>query len=215
MNSRNYKIEGCFVDNKKKFAFIHIYKNASISIRNALNMRGKYHRWKDVKNKNLTTICVIRNPYERLISAYKYLFRLEDNGLPDQHPIHETKEMEWFKNRDFVGFVNAIEEHGFFDAVTLPQWDFINDRGLKLSDIDEVLVQSSIDEDFKKFAKKYNLNIEIPHDNVGYDEESDKLLNMILNSTKLKNKIDKLYIKDIQLYYGYVNQKYYKQLYEL
>ena len=65
---RSYKLTGCFVDDEKKFALIHIYKNASISMRNVLNMRGKYREWDDIKNLDITTLCVIRDPMKRVVS---------------------------------------------------------------------------------------------------------------------------------------------------
>ena len=66
----DYNLSGCFVDKDKKFALIHIFKNASISIRNALGMRGRYLEWSEAKNiEGLKTICVIRNPLDRFISA--------------------------------------------------------------------------------------------------------------------------------------------------
>lgn len=196
--NRNYKIEGCFCNSR--FAFIHIYKNASISVRNALDIRGKYFKWEDIKNKKLITLCVIRNPYNRIISSYQYLFRLEDNGLPDQHPIEETKNMEFFKKRDFNLFLDVLEGDNFFDAVTLPQNQFLLDRGLTINDIDEILIHENINKDFKRFSDKYNLNQHIPHDNIGFDKESRILKELIINDIKIRNKIENLYMKDIEMY---------------
>ena len=83
---RKYEITGCFMDGEEKFVLIHIYKNASISIRNALNMRGRYYEWSDIKDKKHITICVIRDPMKRIVSMYQYLLRLENNGFPHKHP---------------------------------------------------------------------------------------------------------------------------------
>jgi hypothetical protein len=202
---RDYKLDGCFVDDEKKFALIHIYKNASISMRNALNMRGKYYKWDDIKNLSVKTICVIRNPLERVVSSYQYLLRLEGNGFINKHPIHITKETEFFKEKDnpiesFNLFLNYIDNDNFYDAVTLPQVQFLIDRSLTIDDIDEVLIQENIEEDFKKFKEKYNLNTILNVDNRGNSNITKMLLKHIEDNEKIKEKIKKIYKHDFELY---------------
>lgn len=202
---RDYKLTGCFVDDDKKFSLIHIYKNASISMRNALGMRGKYYEWDSIKNLDTITICVIRNPLERIVSSYQYLLRLEDNGFINKHPVHITKQTEFFKKQNnpiesFNLFIDYINENSFYDAVTLPQVNFLTDRGLTIDDIDEVLIQERLEEDFNKFKIKYNLNTELNIDNKGNSEITEKLLNHINNNEKVKDKIEKIYKEDFKLY---------------
>lgn len=212
LSVRNYKIDGCFVDDDFKFALIHIYKNASISMRNALNIRGKYHNWADIKDKNITTLCVIRNPYERIVSIYQYLLRLEDNGFIDKHPTNITKETEFYKKRDnpivsFELFLEYIKNDNFYDAVTLPQIQFLSDRDLKISDIDEIFIQEKMDLDFNRFIKKYNLNIELGEFNKGNNEISVLLNFYVTNTPKVQDTIKKLYYDDIKLYKKLLNEK--------
>jgi len=202
---RNYKLTGCFVDDEKKFALIHIYKNASISMRNALSMRGKYYEWDEIKNLDIKTICVIRNPIERVVSAYQYLLRLEDNGFINKHPIHITEQTEFFKKRDnpihsFNLFLDYIDNNNFYDAVTLPQIQFLSDRGLTIEDIDEVLIQEKLEKDFIKFKKKYNLNVNLNIDNKGNTEITNILLKYIETNKTVKYKIKKNYAEDFKLY---------------
>jgi len=210
MIKRKYKIEGCFMDDAHKFAFIHIYKNASISLRNILKMRGKYHVWNDVKEEKPITICIIRDPGLRCISAYLYLLRLEDNGRPDQHPVEITKETDFYKNKDnieesFDQFLDYIEENGFYDAVTLPQVDFLRDRGLSINDIDEILIQDGYDGlsfDFEQFRKKYNLpeDLKIPSDNQSPDHLTQILIDALHNDSNRFNRVFKLYTEDEDMY---------------
>ena len=204
MAERIYKIEGCFIDDDKRFAFIHIYKNASIAIRNALEIRGKYAEWGEIKKFNPVTLCVIRNPYSRIISAYQYLFRLEDNGLLDQFPVEKTKKMKFFNTNDlkisFDLFLDELNESGFYDATTLPQVSFLSDRDLSIEEIDEIFVQERIEEDFNRFNTKYNLNKKLSRDNVGYNFDSSVLKNLILENYKIRKKIYSLYEEDIQMY---------------
>lgn len=212
-NLKSYKITGCFIDDKKQFSFIHIYKNASISLRNILNMRGEYHEYAAIKHLNLDTICIIRNPFDRVISAYLYLLRLEDNGFINQHPTHITKETYFYKAQDnpidsFKAFIQAIKYNNFYDAVTYPQVSFLKDRGLTINDIDNVFIQDTIEEDFEKFKIKYGLakNLKFPKDNRG-DSKITKLLKKFIENNKLiKKEIIKLYKDDIDLYNQLINK---------
>jgi hypothetical protein len=202
---RNYKLDGCFVDEDKKFALIHIYKNASISMRNALGMRGKYYNYDDIKDLDITTICIIRNPMKRIVSSYQYLLRLEDNGFINKHPVHITKETDFFKEQEniiksFLLFLDYIEEHGFYDAVTLPQTTFLLDRGLTINEIDEVMIQERLDKDFDLFKSKYGIDVEINSDNTSDGEVSKMINEYIDNNMDLQKRIIKLYEEDFTLY---------------
>ena len=62
---------------ERRLLFIHIPKNAGSSIRSALELPGKAeHRfWNHYPSKlrrDLFTFCVIRNPWDRLVSLYLY-----------------------------------------------------------------------------------------------------------------------------------------------
>lgn len=205
INTQRYKIDGCFCDPEMKFAFIHIYKNASISIRNALGMRGRYYKYEDVTD--LTTLCVLRDPFRRVISMYLYLLRLEDNGRTNQHPIDLTVKTEFFRiqhkiEESFKSFVSAIDGRNFYDAVTYPQIDFIRDRGISPENIDVVMIQEHIYEDFDKFKLKYNLDssITLPHDNVSDAHKTVILNKLIMRDVKLQTKIKNIYEEDFELY---------------
>jgi len=206
---RNYKLTGCFVDDDKKFALIHIYKNASISMRNVLDMRGKYNEWDDSKNEDITTLCVIRDPMKRVVSSYQYLLRLEDNGFINKHPIHVTIETDFFRNQNdpiksFNQFISFIEENGFYDAVTLPQTQFLSDRGITIDDIDEVFVQERMDEDFGKFKEKYGIEKDIPTDNISDSKVSQILNEYIPTDPQLEFAIRNLYKEDFDMYSKFV-----------
>lgn len=135
---------------------------------------------------------MIRNPIYRCISSYLYLLRLEDNGFPDQHPVHITKETAFYKNKDepiesFNQFLDYINENGFYDAVTLPQVDFLSDRGLTFDDINFVFKQDgikSLSEQVQVFLNKYNINSWLPKDNEGDYKSKDKLIDSLTDDKK-------------------------------
>lgn len=206
-NEDNYKINGCFVDEEERFAFIHIYKNASISLRNALGMRGRYFKFDDVKNEEMKTITIIRNPINRVVSMYLYLLRLEDNGFLNQHPVHITKETCFFKKQDdvidsFILFLNAIDDNNYYDAVTYPQVEFIADRGLTIDDIDEIFIQENIMSEFPIFSDKYGIKgkHKFPVNNTGDQEKKNIIKEYIDEHPKTKIRIMNMYADDIDMY---------------
>lgn len=206
-NPENYKITGCFMDDDKRFIFIHIYKNASISVRNILGMRGKYYEYQDVKDCSGDTICVLRHPYDRIISAYQYLLRLEGNGFLNQHPTFLTKQTLFYslqKNpiKSFTSFLIAIDNNNFYDAVTYPQVDFLKDRGLTIDAIDNVFIQERIEEDFEKFKIKYDLDKDLvfPRDNRSDDKITKLLKDFVQNDNFAKEIIHNLYKADFEIY---------------
>jgi len=215
INPQQYKIEGCFVDDDKRFAFIHIYKNASISFRNVMNMRGKYHKYTDVKDMSLDTVAILSNPIDRVVTAYLYLLRLEDNGLIEQHPTFLTKETEFFKIKDqdiyksFDLYLDAIDGGNFYDAVTYPQVGFIRDRGLTINDINNVMIMERMETDFEQFKAKYNLSDDLvfPHDNSDPDTETAFLRGYVEEEPAIYNRIARIYKEDMEMYHEYSDRK--------
>ena len=205
INPHKYKIDGCFVDKDWQFAFIHIYKNASISMRNILGMRGRYYKWEDVKDKGLIKLCVIRNPIDRLISAYLYLLRLEDNGFPEKHPTHLTEKTDFYLYQEdpiksFHLFLLDLDGRNFYDAVTYPQVNFLADRGLTIFDIDEIFIQENIEKDFAKFQEKYGIEGNFPTDNFGDEKKKKIIQEYIETNPHIEDKIKYLYSEDFKLY---------------
>lgn len=207
MGYRDFHLNGCFCDPLKKFTFIHIFKNASISIRDSLNMRGNYYNWDTAKHfENSKTICVIRNPINRFISAYQYLLKLDDGGFPNRHPIEITRASEFYKNRknpveSFYLFLDFIEKERFYDAVTIPQTTFLRERSLLINDIDNVFIQEQLESDYSDFREKHGIRTRLQKNNTGNSEITKLLINLVESDKGLKERISKLYKSDMELYF--------------
>ena len=96
--------------------------------------------------------CIVRNPYDRMISAYHFM----GNKLTFPQFIHwvyaELDNYYRYKVEPFV--------------VILPQWEFvINENGV--NGMDEVLQFENLSSEFEVFKKKYNLpeTMILPHIN--------------------------------------------------
>ena len=206
MGYGDFHLDGCFCDPSKKFTFIHIFKNASISIRDSLDMRKNYYSWDTAKHfKDSETICVIRNPIERFISAYQYLLRLDDGDFPNRHPTEITQASDFYRERNnpiesFLLFINFIENEGFYDAVTVPQTTFLRERALLIDDIDNVFIQENLTNEYDIFKNKYDIKARLPKNNAGNGETTKLLIDLINSDENLKERISKLYKSDMELY---------------
>ena len=83
-------------DLKKEFIFIHIPKTGGTSIKNIIGKTGSHLTIDEIaekgedalgtkfdSNKNLPMVYFVRNPFDRLVSAYHYVLETEKAKLPE------------------------------------------------------------------------------------------------------------------------------------
>jgi hypothetical protein len=114
---------------KHKLIFVHIPKNAGTAITNTLEMIDEgHHTYQYYQNryserwKNYTKFCIVRNPWERVVSCYEYA-KLENSywhssdggGKAGKHPDYEL-----LKDKTFVECLeilnktpNQLKHHGW------------------------------------------------------------------------------------------------------
>lgn len=180
--------------------FIHIPKTAGTSMAMVLFDKDSRHvryteyekaDWR--KFKRYFKFTFVRNPWDRLVSAY---FFLKQGGLSEQ-------DREWAKDNlqdypDFKGFVlDWINETNIWTSVHfLPQYHFVCDSA------DEVMMDfvgrfESIESDFLYVAKRLGCTRSLSKTNAGsqqhysnyYDEETQEI-------------VRQAYARDIELF-GY------------
>jgi hypothetical protein len=153
------------VDDENKFIFVHIPKNSGTTMSKVLKDKyteSKLLMWVDEKtgidkmhlyvnviwtyidenkcNKYMK-FCIIRNPYDRVYSAWK--------SLKKQYP---EKDIDLFvKKRLNQKFINKNAQYN-------PQHIFIFDKQGKQF-VDEIINFNNINDDINNLNIKYNLNI--------------------------------------------------------
>ncbi len=137
-----------YLSDRYKFIFIHIpknsgtafYKNLShpLKLKNLLFRHAKLTDFSDEdieRYRNYKIVCIVRNPYTRLISHYRYR-KLKSINPP-------TFEMEkYFK-------------HGIWQN-SLAQYTYIKHHAFKKQ---EILKFENINSDIKNFLKKYDIDM--------------------------------------------------------
>lgn len=176
-----------FSPKKENFLeFIHIPKNAGTTIENIANEKNiKWGRMKPSHKEHINTnfgncvywhippkyfslsshyetdkdgtFCVIRDPYDRMVSEYKYKNRFSTD------PKHMN---EWIKQH----LTPEYTENGKLNCHFLPQYNYVyNDLGIKTCD--HVLRFDNLSEEFNNLTNKYNIDLQL------YEDRKDNVSN--------------------------------------
>jgi hypothetical protein len=186
------------INHEKKLIFINIPKNAGTSIIEAMGVENalfdiSMHQYKRVYENywdSYLKFSVVRNPFDRFVSAYKHI-RMKDNPnqllrlsrvLPtgeiiklDTHPSFEKA-----NQMDVNGFVDYLyrnmDEHTFF---TYPQSSFICDRYNKIQ-VDKLIRYENLVDDLKEIGiynlKRLNKSSIFDESKIKLNDRSKRLL---------------------------------------
>jgi len=148
----------------KDFIFIHIPKTGGISIQRVLGIRGCSHRRIDSFSKedrdSSFTFAIVRNPFDRIVSAYNYL---KSGGTNEGDKL-----MGDSLPSDFRSFVKDIDQHiNFLHFRPMSYW--LND------DVDFIGKFENLQEDFDSICRALDVECkQLPH----------------VNKSKYKNYVD-------------------------
>jgi len=181
----------------KKIIFVHIPKTAGISVAKAIfgDVSLEGHRsimfYKNLLNEDFSeyfTFSVVRNPWDRLYSAFKFL---EKGGIN----IHDRNAYEQYleEYKDFEDFViNGLNKKMIYEIMHfIPQSEFICSKDGKI-DVNYIARFENLKDDISKLSEKINNPIELDHHNsnkkVSYKE--------IYTSDMIK-KVEEIYKMDV------------------
>ena len=189
----------CFLNDK--FILINIPKNASTSIRETLSLYRREPFSNYTKNSGHKKIVVIRDPMKRVVSSYMELIKLRKDG-----PYLETSDSEWFKlhqkdsEKSFKLFIDYIENR-LYDSHVHTQYDYIDKKGVKIEDMDYILLFESLEEDFNKMCDDLGMDKKLQWGNKSkFNVIKNKIKKLIKEDEPLQNKIKKIYSEDFLLY---------------
>lgn len=181
----------------KKSIFVHITKSAGTSVASSLFGELPYHytarQYRVIFGRkdfnNYFKFCFVRNPWDRLYSAYSFL---KAGGWHERDAAWAEKNLTEFKDfNDFV--INWLNHDRLYSHMHFwPQSDFIcNDWGKPI--IDYLGYFESIDSDYKYISGQLNVTEQLQHKNsskrLGYKD--------IYNEESI-NKVRHLYDSDIK-----------------
>jgi len=187
---------------KKKCVFFHIPKTAGISISNSLFGDIKWghrsvnfyksHYGEKVFN-SLYKFCFVRNPYDRLFSAYTFL---KEGGVNNQDLEFSNSYLEEFASFDeFV--LKGLEKEEIMNWVHFkPQYTFVCDENDNIV-MDFIGKMENLKADFNTVCKHLNIESELQKLNMSSAKKNEF-------SEEVKAMIKLKYQKDFNLFYPYL-----------
>ncbi|WP_158774349.1 sulfotransferase family 2 domain-containing protein [Cobetia sp. L2A1] len=190
---------------KHKCIFVHIPKAAGTSVLAALGKtqeKGRDHiSWQTYKKCSSRKFnayfkfSFVRNPYDRALSAYRYILSGGNQGAQDLSVAQEIAQYSSFD--DFVEralWKGAFRSHLLF----LPQSSFIMDANEVLM-VDFLGYFETLEEDFKFIAETLGIESQVAHHNKGNTPASAGNVDM---ATSTREKLAIMYAQDF-VNFGY------------
>ena len=127
---------------RKGVVFIHVPKAAGTSISEAIYGRFTGHvrasdvlRWASAAVRSLPKVAVVRNPWARLVSAYRFIKLGRGIGGPNAGRVWRPEQYEIPEFENFETFVNewlAHQELDWLDEAFQAQSPFVSDKRGKI-----------------------------------------------------------------------------------
>jgi hypothetical protein len=201
-----------------KLIFIHIPKTGgtfiesrlqslNTKIYNTKRIFGGHARYIDFKDKIkdidvYDIFSIVRNPYDRIISAYNYLKTRVNKG----NPLDQKEWLGLKSPSSLTEFINAIYDEYKHNNLhyyihILQQVCFVRDNDDQIKS--KILKYEYLNMDFLKFIEKYKLNIEVYNElskiysKIDIKKHYD--YNKELSSNDI-NKINEIYHDDFELF---------------
>ena len=185
---------------KSKTIFIHIPKTAGVSLAKAIygDVTFEGHRSfyfnsiaLNIKNEKYFSYAFIRNPFDRLYSAYKFL---KKGGMNHYDRLAFKTHLSKFNNfEDFV--LNGLNKKLIYQITHLiPQYEYLCDKNGSIL-VDFVGRFENLDNDILLLSKKLKKNIKLNHHN--YNKKLDY---KEVYTDEMIDKVYLIYQRDIDVF---------------
>ncbi len=169
--------------NGKNVVFIHINKTGGTSVCNALGLKKSHMTAKEIidvigkkKFKSSYKIAAVRNPWDKVLSHYKYRVKTNQTDLGEKTiPFSDWVKKTYGENKDPF----------YYDKPKMfqPQVDWLKDYEQKI-DINKIMKFEDLNNEFEKVSSHLDLNKSLPHLNATqkanykefYDDESKSII---------------------------------------
>jgi len=201
-NKKDFKMIKCFPNRLQKYLYINVSKNASTSIRKSIIFDG-YEPYNSLESVDkYLKFMVVRNPFNRVISSYNEVKKLRRDG-----PWKITQRASWYQEpnllKSFEMFLEFITGN-FYDNHVKPQKIFLDDKGISLSDIDEILLMDNLEKDFNRLIKNHpqilTKSLSLRHELKTPSDTHHLLGDFIESSSAVRKQILSLYSEDFLIY---------------
>ncbi len=183
-----------------RIVFIHIPKTAGISlikaIYNDINLPGHrsfffYNTALNMKNEKYFCFSFVRNPFDRLYSAYMFLKKGGINHI--DRLIYETYLLKFNDFEDFV--LNGLDNKLIFKITHfIPQHEFLCDRRGNIM-VDFIGRFENLEDDVKSLSIKLKKDIRLNHYNSNYKKDYKEVY-----TAKMVSKVKTIYYKDLKIF---------------
>ena len=185
---------------KSKTIFIHIPKTAGVSLAKAIygDVTLEGHRSfyfnsiaLNIKNEVYFSFSFVRNPFDRLYSAYKFL---NEGGMNHLDKLAFQTHLSEFE--DFEDLIlNGLNKKLIYQITHfIPQHEYLCDKSGSIL-VDFIGRFENLDKDILLLSKKLNKNIELNHHN--YNDKSDY---KEVYTDEMIYKVNQIYQKDIDIF---------------
>lgn len=184
---------------EKKCIFVHIPKCAGVSINKCLfgNLAGGHRTIRDYqiafKPREFVSFfkfTVVRNPWDRLFSAYNFL---RAGGFNEADRLWASKNLSAFSNfNEFV--LNWLNEKNVFSYIHFrPQYYYVCIKSKPL--VDYILHFENLSQDFENFCNFLNINNRLKHYN-----KKNHVHYVKIYTKETIDIVQKVYRKDIEIF---------------
>lgn len=160
--------------------------------------------------QNKILFAIIRNPYERIVSDFKFWIDFYYHHKSNTRYTHLIKEIELIYNNDYNInktnlnlFIKKIltdkNYKSLLDGHFIPMYKYIFIKNTNITQ--EILRFDNLNNDFNKFINKYNLQIPIDILKEVKKNKTPDILNINDIDTNSKKLINKIYHKDFKLFH--------------